>query len=519
MTLHDSAMLEIGTFLARRWSGNDSISVSFSDKVGARTRLSEGRIIIPTIRKRLGDDFARYRQFRMDVWYESMRVRFCNKILSNDHAFGFILNTLETHRIERLGRKVWQGMDEEIIFAHTYRFLSRPSLPSVYGRARILEAFYQHFTFGAFRGEVQPSQFERILQASKMSKRAVEKALTNDYGTTWLEKSVGDIVKHLDIDALQTVPVSLPFVREDMPVSENDVTRFLRVVYKKREGDFGRIDAEALLRGDAISGEYHSIVEEEHKDQKRESSPAIGDIKVPTPREIDESVIYDMDLISGLKTRFRAWRRGYKETYHHTGEEFDTENYIDGYDPFYRDRRQSIKTKIIILLDHSSSISPDALGYKKATLGLCEVMSYLGVRFAVYAFNTQERAVVCWLIKPHSNQWGRTHAKRLAQVVANGSTPLAQVYQKMLPALESWRPDIFLTLTDGEPSDSASVRETLRTVRRQGVKAVAMGLGPGTFRATQIAANLKRLGYDRTLAISRLSDIPGKVLGILDGDA
>ena len=45
---------------------------------------------------------------------------------------------------------------------------------------------------------------------------------------------------------------------------------------------------------------------------------------------------------------------------------------------------------------------------------------------------------------------------------------------------------------------------------------VALGLGPGTSRATTIASNLKRLGYERTLATSRLQDIPRKVLGILD---
>ena len=35
--------------------------------------------------------------------------------------------------------------------------------------------------------------------------------------------------------------------------------------------------------------------------------------------------------------------------------------------------------------------------------------------------------------------------KDLAQVVANGSTPLAEVYDKMFPVLQSKRPDIFLT--------------------------------------------------------------------------
>jgi len=44
---------------------------------------------------------------------------------------------------------------------------------------------------------------------------------------------------------------------------------------------------------------------------------------------------------------------------------------------------------------------------------------------------------------------------------------------------------------------------------------VAIGLGPNTMRATMIANNLRHLGYERTLAVSRLNDIPKKVLNVL----
>ncbi|NIQ04677.1 MAG: VWA domain-containing protein, partial [Candidatus Korarchaeota archaeon] len=60
---------------------------------------------------------------------------------------------------------------------------------------------------------------------------------------------------------------------------------------------------------------------------------------------------------------------------------------------------------IVILLDHSSSIASHQLEYKKATLALCEVLAYLKVKFAVYAFSTKERQVVCWLIKPDNMKW------------------------------------------------------------------------------------------------------------------
>jgi Mg-chelatase subunit ChlD len=223
-----------------------------------------------------------------------------------------------------------------------------------------------------------------------------------------------------------------------------------------------------------------------------------------------------MNLINNLKTKFRELRSGWKEQHLSSGDEFDEENYIEGNEPFFTDIKKSIKTRIVILLDHSSSIASDALEYKKATLALCEVLAYLKVKFAVYAFNTDNRSVVCWLIKPDNMKWNNISAKRLAQIVANGSTPLAQVYDKMFPTLQSKRPDIFLTLTDGEPSDPDAVRIMTKSLKGLGIKMVALGLGSNTVRATIIANNLKHLGYEKTLAVSRLNDIPGKVIRILE---
>ena len=134
----------------------------------------------------------------------------------------------------------------------------------------------------------------------------------------------------------------------------------------------------------------------------------------------------------------------------------------------------------------------------------------------MYAFSTQNRAVVCWQIKSDNVKWNNVSAKRLAQIVANGSTPLAEVYSKMFPILQSKRPDIFLTLTDGEPSDPNTVRIMTKSLKSLGIKMVALGLGQNTVRATTIANNLRHLGYEKTVAVSRLSDIPKRVLSILE---
>jgi len=513
--LKNESLLEIATFLVRRWSEKDNIIVEISDKVETRTRLNENKVMITPLEKRIGNDFQKYRQFRTSLWYEAMRIKYCKKILSNDHAFGFILNTLETQRIQQLGRKIWKGMDEELIFNYTYMLVARPQLHTVYGKARIVEAFYQYFMFDAIKGEIQSSNFEKIKKASEFAKKIIKKAIDENHNTNWIGKNVTEIIKILDIDSLLTIPVSLPFMKAGMPLSEEELLKILKIITKNKEGDFGTVDPASVIRGDNVYDEYKILLDENKKSENKGlSSDAIG-IQIPSTSNVDETVIYDMNLINGLKMKFKEWKYGWKEQHFRSGDEFDEESYIEGNDSFFTDVKKSIKTKIVILLDHSSSIASDAIEYKKATLALCEVLSFLKVKFAVYAFSTENRSVVCWSIKPENMKWNNITAKRLAQIVANGSTPLAEVYDKMLPILRAKRPDIFLTLTDGEPSDSDAVRNITKIFKGFGIRMVALGLGQNTVRATTIANNLKYLGYEKTMAVSRLNDIPSKVISIL----
>ena len=512
----NESLVEIATFLVRRWSEKEKTVIEISDKMETKTRLNENKVILTPLEKRIGNDFQKYRQFRTSLWYEAMRIKFCKKILSNDHAFGFILNTMETQRVEELGRKIWKGMDNEIIFNYAYMFVARPQLNTVYGRARIVEAFYQYFMFGVMKGEIQLSHFEKVKKAYVLAKKIVNKAIEENYDTDWLEKDVGKIVKILDIDSLLTIPISLPFMKAGMALSEEELLKILKIISKNKEGDFGSVDSTAVLKGDNVYDEYKVILDENKKMENKGLIPEAIGIQIPSTKNVNETAIYDMSLINGLKIKFKEWKFGWKEQHQRSGDEFDEESYIEGHEPFFTDVKKSIKTKIVILLDHSSSIAPDALEYKKATLALCEVLSYLKVKFAVYAFSTQNRSIVCWSIKPDSVKWNYITAKRLAQIIANGSTPLAEVYDKMFPILQSKRPDIFLTLTDGEPSDPDAVRNMTKSFKRLGINMVALGLGPNIVRATTIANNLRHLGYEKTLAVSRLNDIPSKVISILE---
>lgn len=513
--LRNDTLLEIATFLVRRWSGYNDITVGFAARNQPKTSIRDRSIAMLGIEKYQGDGFQQYRQFRTSLWYESMRLRHCTKILSNDHAFGFILNTIETRRIEMLGREVWNGMDAELVFGYAYAMNYRPHLSSIYGRARIVEAFYQAFMLGGIKGEVQPSHFERVQEAAAYADGMLAEAVRDGRQTDWLEKRIPEIIKILDIDSLLTIPMSLPWMKQGMAMTEEEILKALVRIAKNREGDFGKVDPASALRGDNIYPEYSALMNEDKKSENRRLGTEGVGVQVPLADGVDEAPIYDRELINRIKSRFKEWKTGWSEQNMVHGDEFDEDAYVDGGRPFFTDVRRKARARIMILLDHSSSIAADHLEYKKATLALCEVLSYLKIGFSVYAFSTKNKAVVCWMIKHDRERWGSSTAKRLAGIVANGSTPLAEVYDKMSSVIQAGKPEIFLTLTDGEPSDPDAVRVMIKSLRITGVSMCALGLGPDVVRATTIASNLKKLGYEKTIAVSRLHDIPNKVMGIL----
>ena len=198
LQLQNDTLIDIATFLARRWSGKENVIVGFSKIRQNETRLKEKKVLLMPNEHYYGNDFQKYRQFRVSIWYEAMRLKHCEKILSNDHAYGFILNAIETRRIELVGIKVWKGMVEELIFNYTNMWLSRANLGSIFGKARTVEAFYQYFLFGDIKGEIQPSQFNKVTKAVELAKHILGESMEKDHGTSWIESKIPEILKILD---------------------------------------------------------------------------------------------------------------------------------------------------------------------------------------------------------------------------------------------------------------------------------------------------------------------------------
>ncbi len=531
-------LIDISTFLARRWSNHDDAVVTISRENKTHTNLDKNKITIPQLEYFHGNTFQKYRQWRTLLWHESMRLKYSFKIYDTDIVFGHIFNILETKRVEILGLDEWRGMIKEIIFYEALSGNNKPLLNSLHGKSKIIEAFSQFFLTGFIKGEIFGGENERILKASEYAKNSIkeyikkyekrDKLLDPISDQKWLEGETRQIIKILQLDSLMSIPpipIIMPKDKIGLSTSHEEEEKELSnqiekiVKLKNKEIELEKVKKE-IVQGKDIREEFKAIVKESKKnDNKGYESTENLSITVPYDNiETDENKIYDYNLINKTKTALKEWKSGWKEKYDYQGEELELENHIERQSKiFISDKKISINVKISILLDLSSSIEDNEIEYKKAAVALCEGLEYLDIKFSLYAFNTESRAIKCWVIKPQNVRWGSFYAKRLMQIKPLGGTPLAEVYKILQPVINYFKPDIFVTLTDGEPSDMNAVRSTISSYKRYGIRMIAIGLGSDTNDAIGIGLNLKYLNYEKTLTLSkkRLQDLPKKVLGLL----
>lgn len=523
--LRNDVLLEIATFLSRRWSNNAKVTVTFSDNTRPTSNVEKNHITIPTLNSYHGTEFQKYRQWRTALWYESMRIRYSTKVKSSsyDHAYGFILNCLETKRVEIIGLLAWQGMKNEIIFYEAISSSYRPLLNSIYGKEKIIEAFSQYFLTGYIKGELFGGDNERVQEASNLALSYVMEAIDKNYDTTWIYEKVKEIIKKLQIDPL--LSISLLGLKSPFGISVSrtelldNLDKIIKTKFKEQKNDENEINklSKSILDARELEKEFETLIHESKKtDNRGFDNLSNFDISIPDKMDVDETKIYDFNLVQKVKKAFKNWKTGWKETINETGDEFDADSYIDTYHlkPFLIDHKITIRSKVIIILDHSSSIEDIELKYKQTTVALCEGLDSIGVQFAVYAFSTEGLQVKCWLIKPPKLPWSITSARRLSQIKASGGTPLGEIYGILLPFVKSFKPDICITLTDGEPSNFDTVRDMILKYRNLSIHMAALGLGKNTHELVTLSQNLQYFNYNKILA-GRVEDIPAKVISLL----
>jgi uncharacterized protein YegL len=407
-------------------------------------------------------------------------------------------------------------MENEIIFNEGISWLSRPLLNSLYGKHKIVEAFSQFLLTGYIKGELFGSESDRVQSAVNIAKELIDESIQNNHKTDWIERQIPKIIKTLQIDSLFTIPIVTFRSKIGLSMTEKVLLKEIEKVIRIRNRVTEK-STEDIVTGITILKEYESLVKESKKtDNKGYSAMEQFGLEIPDNVDIDESIIYDNDLITKLKSVIRSWKRGWREIHEITGDEIDVESIIESQPkPFLLDYKNTIDTKIALLLDHSSSIDEYELEYKKATIALCEALKFLNVKFSAYAFSTKNKKVTCWVIKHPDVKWTSMNARNLVQIKASGGTPLAEIYNLLLPFMKTYKPDIMITLTDGEPSDYNAVRSTIKAYKMNGIHMVAVGVGKTVNNAINIGLNLKYLEYERTLVVSKLDEIPKRVLSLL----
>ena len=233
--MRNDVLLDIATFLARRWSANNRVTISIAPEKSPATKLDKAQITLPSLAYYLGTDFQRYRQWRVALWYESMRIRHSGKVLSNEHAFGFLLNTVETKRVEILGLQSWEGMESELLFNEGISWMSRQLLNAIYGRYKIAEAFSQYFLTGYVKGELFGGEMEKVQKATDYANELVQEAIADGHGTEWMEQHMPKLIKMLELDPLVSIPVLAPRTRAGASLTQSDLLKHIEKVVRSKK--------------------------------------------------------------------------------------------------------------------------------------------------------------------------------------------------------------------------------------------------------------------------------------------
>jgi uncharacterized protein with von Willebrand factor type A (vWA) domain len=230
----------------------------------------------------------------------------------------------------------------------------------------------------------------------------------------------------------------------------------------------------------------------------------------------------DQNFISKMRTAMKEWKVGYAEKTGKYGARLKVKEYIKsrGKRPFLTRIRKTAKgRKIFVVADFSGSITPFQEHYKKALVSALEVMDSVGVKTALFGFGG-ERGTSRFFFKIkkfEDPRWTMNHASKVAVLVGAGSTPTATAYSGIEKYVRMHRPDITITLTDGEPTDGKAATEHMVKRLKRYTRMVAFGIGEYRDSAKQMENTLKGFGYDKVFAVStqEMNNLPKKLVDLI----
>lgn len=528
------AILPIAQFLGRAWSRKPQLVVQLSTEINIPHAVENIIRIPPPSRYPSTELISAYRLWRVSLWHESMHHNYGIPTLWSADAgsnLHHVFNIVEDYRIEELGVEEYPGMKRELDLRRAaYFYLAHPP-------RTIIETYAQLLLLGAVKST--PSIPSRVIDAVKYTKEAVGQGVDSITIAREVCKMLGVQPDIRDISLPTVIQYAVPLdkrirqvelrrcVEKWLEAKQQAEEQLKSEKHESKEADKkldkpGELDKEAedlLTAPDEVVEEIEQakIVDKQiEHGRKGAASEVMEGITLPSKLDRDESKYYNQELITHLVSQLRKLRKGWKEISSSSGE-FDIDSYVARHDRVFIDeeRLKVGNYKVLILIDHSASITGYDHMYKTACIALAEGLSALNIPFSIYVFSEFNAYTHLYLIKNFKEKWTRMNAKRLAQVLPSGGTPLHEVYYRLEPVVMKNKGRLyFITLTDGAP-DSFTATAYLIKKLRQHCRMVAVAFGRNMTQAVGLAMNLKELGYDRYVALDDVKKLPEKVLSLL----
>jgi len=555
--------MDIAVFLSRYLSGNPNVFVSMNKSsasgFAAIYRVSpKGRpywtVILPhwetfvTYMPLRG--FDAYRIYRHGVWHEACHVRFTPPSLFQDReTLGVdpitwrLINVIEDKRIEGLGLKEWVGYIPEQIYTRAYAYAIRPSLDKLLDRDhQVFEALMQKVLIGKMKGKMSdPNDLDKVEKAAELIDKKIPELnqIENEHKLTRelveLARQVKDILdlkmepprprSSSDHDWEDTFTPSCGGSRRPGDVKE-DMEEYFEEQYRqakeRKEGEekkdpteITKDDVDQARKGSCESqAEWEKAcqVKAERVDpdiQSFQSSVAQGPVEI----------FKDAKFIHTMNTLLQTYREGFKEVVGKSGTRFSVKEYIKHKDePFVTRLKKSVKgKKILLVADFSGSMKEKEDDYKKAIISALTVLDGIGCNIGVFTFaNDPALGHGYYRIKTFEEpKVTKTHLAKIAGLTADyPSTPTATIYRALYSYITKHRPEVTVTITDGEPdseSDTFSMVKSLKPHTRM----VAFGIASDSIDQPTMAAKLKNLGYHDSFAVNNVHEIPPKLIQLI----
>jgi hypothetical protein len=551
-------VMDVTYFLAKYLSGKNNVVVSPQRAVGgfsAQVRRNVRGQSYYQINLPHWDNFDlpvkgfdKYRIYREGVWHESCHVKYTPIGLfgatSHNPVIHDLVNIIEDRRIEDLGAREWRGYIPERLYVQAYAWALRPSvdkLPTL--PEQRYEAFIQRLLIGKYKGKLPKEDADIVEEVAKKVEN--ELARIEKEKNDWrIEKVVLDLAEEA---AKKLNVTNMPDPRprggsnssweatftEDYAkvadVDEKEVEKDMDEFFKEKEKqakepkeEEGEAKPTEITKEDVEQAKKGSVDARNEYEKIQKKEPIDPDLISwqPVAAQSTASEYRDSRFINTMNTFLQAWKEGYKRIVGKSGASFSVKEYIRKQDePFITRLKQSVKgKKVLIVADFSGSMTDHEIDYKRALISAVEVLNSIGSNLAFFTFaEDPAQGTGFFRVKTFEEpKWTNMHSAKLAALETGyGSTPTGSAYRALSKYVQRHKPEITVTVTDGEPDSVLDASEMIMRLKKH-TRMVAFGISAPNLPAKErMEKSLREQGYHKSFAVTNVYDIPPKLVNLL----